>query len=304
MGAIINVVSFRLEKNPHIKTIFERGLWGFSERYRKGWSRLERGVKVLLYGDGAIRVAGYIKDRSESHEPVNDLVNNPTGYPLHVTLDLLNRDISGVKPIERIELVNRYGIGLAKMGFKGRGLTVFGDVEGATYPWEKFNEIWSEFLKRNNLTEEGLPTMVKPEEVRLSHDDMVNIICKLGELFNFHVRREEWTPDKIYRCDVTWRDYETHISPVKVFEVEFSGNVDHALSSLAHAYDAWRSEQLFLIVEDEKDTERAKRLVEPRIRGAFARISQRLKIVGWADIYMIYENLKRKEELVKVLTKR
>jgi hypothetical protein len=216
---------------------------------------------------------------------------------------LINADVSGVKPVSRGRLVDKYGIRLAKMGFRGWNLVLFGP-EGA-YSIERFNGVWDEFLKSNNLQETVVPQLLpKPEGARPSHGELVEVVCKLGELFDFHVKREEWTPDRAYRCDVTWREYETHLSPVKVFEVELSGNVDHALSSLSHAYDTWRPEQLYLIVEDERDGERAKMLVEPRVRGAFARIAGRLRVVGWADLYTVYEGLKRKEELVKELAKR
>jgi len=148
----------------------------------------------------------------------------------------------------------------------------------------------------------------KPERLQKtyapSHAEVVNIICEIGRILNFYVRREEQTPDGVYRCDVTWRDYEGHLSPLKVFEVELSGNVDHALSSLTHAYDTWRPEQLFLIVQDQKNSERAKRLIEPRVKGTFARISHRLRIIGWDDICAIYESLKQKRNLIKDLAKR
>jgi hypothetical protein len=42
VGAIVNVASFR---NPHVRTIFERGLWGFEERDRGRWNLLERGAR-------------------------------------------------------------------------------------------------------------------------------------------------------------------------------------------------------------------------------------------------------------------
>ena len=300
IGAIINVASF---SSKHTKTIFEKGLWGFPERDREKWSRLERGTRVLLYGDGGIRAAGYVKGRYESREPVEEWVKNPTGYPLRITLDLINVDVSRVKPVDRGKLVDKYGIRLAKMGFRGWNLVLFGP-EG-TYPIERFNGVWDEFLKSNNLQEVVISqSPLKPEGAKPSHWELVEVVCKLGELFNFHVKKEEWTPDRAYRCDVTWREYETHLSPIKVFEVELSGNVDHALSSLSHAYDTWRPEQLYLIVEDERDGERAKMLVEPRVKGAFARIANKLRVVGWSDVYEVYECLKHKEDLVKNLTKR
>jgi hypothetical protein len=146
VGAIVNVRSFR---NPHVKTIFERGLWGFKERARRRWSLLERGVRVLLYGDKGIRMAGYVESRYESHEPVAEWVKDPVGYPLRITLSLMNRSVDNIKPIGHGELVSKYGIGLAKRGFRGFGLIVFGS--GGTYPLSVFDKIWDEFLRRNGL---------------------------------------------------------------------------------------------------------------------------------------------------------
>jgi hypothetical protein len=145
---------------------------------------------------------------------------------------------------------------------------------------------------------------VQGESEGFSHNRIVSMICEIGEILDFHVKREEWTPDRAYRCDVTWRDYETHHSPLKVFEIELSGNVDHALSSLSHAYDSWRPEQLYLVIEDESDSERARKLIEPRIKGAFARISGRLRIITWRDIYRLYSNLDKDRQLLKEIAKR
>jgi len=169
---------------------------------------------------------------------------------------------------------------------------------------------------RYHLTESGLeylktwePMLPPKHEAaqaitgKPSHGEIVDVVCKLGEMLGFYVRREDLTPDGIYRCDVTWRDYEGH-RPLKIFEVELSSNVDLALSRLTHAYDVWGSERLYLIVGDEGDTERARSLVEPRVKGAFARIADKLRIVGWIDIYAVYESLRRKEELIRDLAKR
>jgi hypothetical protein len=145
VGAIVNVVSFH--NNPHVKTIFEKGLWGFKERARKRWNLLEKGTRVLFYGDGGIRLAGYVEDKYESREPVMEWVKNPVGYPLRVTFSLINRDVDNVNPIRRNELLSKYGIGLAKKGFRGFGLVIFGS--GGTYPLKVFDDIWSEFLRRN-----------------------------------------------------------------------------------------------------------------------------------------------------------
>jgi len=77
--------------------------------------------------------------------------------------------------------------------------------------------------------------------------------------------REEPTPDRLYELDVVWRDEEDHV-PLKAFEL--SGEVDEALARLAHAYDMWRCERLWLIVSDKTRAERALKLVEPRLRSS------------------------------------
>jgi len=122
-------------------------------------------------------------------------------------------------------------------------------------------------------------------------------------MFGFIVKAEDSTPNGVYRCDVTWRDYEAH-APIKVFEVEFSRNIDHALSSLAHAYDVWRPERLYLVVSDERDSDRAIRLVEPRLRGAFSRLRRRLKVLTWNEVKVLYDNLMPHRVLVKDLAER
>jgi len=196
------------------------------------------------------------------------------------------------------------------------------DIREVNLPLEKFNELTGYKFKavmgsrkvREDRAEKLLAFLndiyqVKPPEISPpvvqspSHGEIVNMICKLGEMLGFYVKREDQTPDGAYRCDVTWRDYEGH-APLKVFEVELSGNVDHALASLAHAYDIWRSEQLYLVVQDERDSKRAEKLLGPRVKGAFAQISHRLRIIGWFDLYMLYDGLKQREELVRELAKR
>jgi len=145
--------------------------------------------------------------------------------------------------------------------------------------------------------------ITQPPTAPPTHKDLVNMIKDVGEILDFVVRVEDFTPDKTYRCDVTWRDYEEH-SPLKVFEVEVSGNVDHALASLAHAYDVWRPESLYLVVSDERDLERAKKLVEPRLKGAFSRLRGRLKVLTWGEVVTLHSALNQQKDLIKELASR
>ena len=162
VGAIINLVSFDRNKNPHAVSIFEEGIWGFSKRYRKRWNLLDEGTRVLVYGDKGIRMACYVLDKYESSEPVKYWTISGKkgsgkygvyGYPFQVKLRLLNKTIENIKPIDREELLDKYEVGLAKQGFRGVGLTIFGDKEqkGITYSIEKFNKIWNRFVTTNNL---------------------------------------------------------------------------------------------------------------------------------------------------------
>jgi hypothetical protein len=135
------------------------------------------------------------------------------------------------------------------------------------------------------------------------HDVLVEELLNMGRWLGFVVRRDEPTPDNVYKLDVTWRDAEGH-RPLKAFEVEVSGDVDKALARLAHAYDMWGCEQLWLIVSDEAKSERARRLLEPMLRGSFARIRNKVIIVGWEDLHNMYKNVEPYKELLEMMSKR
>jgi len=137
----------------------------------------------------------------------------------------------------------------------------------------------------------------------LSHDELIEELLELGSWLSFVVRREEPTPDRLYRVDVTWRDAEAH-APLKAFEVEASGGVDLALTRLTHARHMWNCDQLWLIVSDEARADRARALVEPRMRGTFASIGDKLRVLSWKELHDLYSKLKPHQELLKDLAKK
>jgi hypothetical protein len=96
--------------------------------------------------------------------------------------------------------------------------------------------------------------------------------------------------------------YERKSAPLKVFEVETSHRIDHALSSLAHAYDVWRPERLYLMVSDERDLNRAIKLVEPYVKGAFYRISRKLKIYTYKEKKDLYDNIINHKDMIADLS--
>lgn len=87
---------------------------------------------------------------------------------------------------------------------------------------------------------------------------------------------------------------------MKIFEIEVRGIVYRAISRLARGYNM-RDPELYLVVSDEKDRERAEKLVEPVVKSAFSRIKYELVVLSIQDILDMYECLGKKErvELVK-----
>lgn len=152
-GAIINVVSFDKEKQAAINTILNDGLWGFSESTKNSncWKLLTKKIPVLLYGDSGIFVASYIKSKFQDNKVI-PFWNKSNCFPLRIRLELLNKKIENVVPISRDELI-KHGISLAKTGFMGYSLVLFGEntkKKGVSYDSKKFIKIWDDFLKRNN----------------------------------------------------------------------------------------------------------------------------------------------------------
>ncbi len=136
------------------------------------------------------------------------------------------------------------------------------------------------------------------------HKNIVDMIKEIGEILGFYTKTEEYTPDKVHRIDVTWRDHpRPDFSPVKVWEVETSGNVALALVRLKHAFDFWHSE-LYLVVSDAKTKEKAESIVRPQIKGAFAGIERFLTVIGVDEIANLYNCLKLNKDLISKLVKR
>jgi hypothetical protein len=134
------------------------------------------------------------------------------------------------------------------------------------------------------------------------HKNIVDMIKEIGEALGFYVKTEEYTPDKVHRLDITWRDHPTH-SPLKVWEVEKSGNVVLALARLKHAFDIWHPE-LYLVVSDAKTKEKAESIVRPQIKGAFAEIEKFLTVIGTDEITNLYNSLKPHKDIISKLARK
>jgi predicted transcriptional regulator len=148
-----------------------------------------------------------------------------------------------------------------------------------------------------------LPTPTQALEVRPTHEDLVKELLELGEWLEFISEKEGWTPDNVYRLDVIWRKSPGK-PPVKAFEVELSHNIDKALARLKHAYDVWNCQQLWLVVSDEASAERARKLVEPILKGAFEEIRDKVRILSWKELHELHTYLKHYRDILKDLIRK
>jgi len=85
-----------------------------------------------------------------------------------------------------------------------------------------------------------------------------------------------------YRFDVAWwsseGDFRGGRRPAAVFEVQRGDSLAEALARLKHALDKWNINGLYLVVTEEEDTGKARRLVEPQLRGSFHELMDRVRI--------------------------
>ena len=135
------------------------------------------------------------------------------------------------------------------------------------------------------------------------HDMIKEYLRELGELLGFVSETEYETPGGAYRIDVIWTDLKGH-APRKAFEVESSGDVDRALARLMEAYDKWNTPELYLVIDDETDLRRIERLIDKPLRGAFARIRDRVKVLTIEDLSLIHECLLPVKDRIKMLAKK
>ncbi|MEM3068296.1 MAG: hypothetical protein QXH58_00085 [Nitrososphaerales archaeon] len=151
------------------------------------------------------------------------------------------------------------------------------------------------------VSEEEL-TSIK-EVAILDHSTLKKAISELGEVLNFIPKQEYTDPHGLYRFDVVWLEDEG-LPPVKVFEVQVKGQTDLALTKLQHARDVWRGSDLFIVITEERDFERAKRIIEPHLRGAFHRLKGLLMVLTADKIAHLHSFLMDYKELLHKLTKR
>ena len=131
------------------------------------------------------------------------------------------------------------------------------------------------------------------------HDELKGRLVEMGRILGMYAE-PEYEIDG-FKYDVVWKERED-LGVRKAFEIQHRGSVDSALIKLKHAHDMWRSD-LFLIVTGEKDIEKAKKLLAPKLYGAFHEISH-TKVVGPETVRELHEAVAKHEQSVRLMLKK
>ena len=288
-GIIINVL--RLD-HPHVRSIFEEGLWGFPENKinLKRWKAISQGDKALIYaqyrGKRGIWMLGMVRKTFLNRNPVK-YWDPPTGYPLQLTFDiefppkkgekLSLEDFDKVRPLTKEELAMSIGIPAFRPIADRWSLFVFEDssLEGVTYPYSKFDQVLNEFEVRNK----PVKRLKAP-----SHKEIKEIIYEMG-LIQRKFPAKEYDLDGA-PIDVVWRKTEKS-APYIAWEIQIGGNLYQALTKLKHAFDIWNSIPILVTTQDQVDE--AKKWIE----GSFHEIAHAFRVVTWERIREFYESKKK-----------
>ena len=270
-------------------------LSGFPERRWKGVQRINVGDILVCYMARQHRWFAALEVASKAFRDSSPIWTDEV-YPVRlrvkplVTIDPPSDGIPARETLSKLRLFS----GLTNIGLALR-----------TSPRTLDKQDGELLVSELRRLSEGTHPAPSPEKdrARPSHRQLMDMLCEIGKTLGFVTNTEEETPDKAYRCDVTWRDYEHH-SPNKVFEIELSKNIEHALSSLLHASHIWRSEQLYLIIADEADFARVGKLVDRPLHGAFSEIARRLRAYPWSEVQKLYGLVDASKEIIARLAER
>ncbi len=290
-AAIINVRSFT---HPHLRSIYEEGLWGIPDNRvnRTRWEALTSGSKVLLYGEYGGKRGAWALCRLRGKElALNRPIrywDPPTGYPLLVWLEPeVPSELSdpsaleGITPVGKEELASAFGfIGLRER-FDRWSIYTFREAKGkgVTYPISRFEAALNEFLARNR-------TPVRPR--RPDHEAIKEMIYQIGLMQGKFPAKEYPIEDR--RIDVVWRRTARSV-PYVAWEVCLGGDLFKDLSKLKHAFDIWNS--IPVLVTTAELLDEARRWVE----GSFHEIADALRLIPWERVRRFYEAKSAVKEL-------
>ena len=131
----------------------------------------------------------------------------------------------------------------------------------------------------------------------LSHVEVQLMLVEIARVLGYYAEAE------FDYYDVVWREAEDSPRLSHVFEVQRKGNVDAALAKLKRAYDAQRTRP-FLVVDSERDTNRAERQLSLARTGPFHEIGRVTTILGFEQLKRLHRSLTSVGDILAALFER
>jgi hypothetical protein len=131
----------------------------------------------------------------------------------------------------------------------------------------------------------------------LSHVEVQLMLVEVARVLGYYAEAE------FDYYDVVWREAEDSPRLSHVFEVQRKGNVDAALAKLKRAYDAQRTRP-FLVVDSERDTNRAERQLSLARTGPFHEIGRVTTILSFEQLRRLHRSLTSVGDILAALFER
>lgn len=156
--------------------------------------------------------------------------------------------------------------------------------------------------KRENCRNQGgLGETIEPRAKKTDiHAELTGKIKEMGEFLGKWAKEGYYSD--LYIHDVIWKPYKNAPRASHAFEVHHKGNLQEALLRLKHAQDIWGCD-IFIVITEEVDKERAQRSVSPFLKGALHEIGETLQILSPEEISQIHQSLEKHKELLAMLIK-
>ena len=139
------------------------------------------------------------------------------------------------------------------------------------------------------FTFDAPPAIEEAAAEGLSHVEVQLMLVEVARVLGYHAEAE------FDYYDVVWREAEDSPRLSHVFEVQRKGNVDAALAKLKRAYDAQRTRP-FLVVDSERDTNRAERQLSLARTGPFHEIGRVTTILSFEQLRRLHRALTSVED--------
>jgi len=272
-----------LGPNKSWETAFEQGgIWGVKRLLYQEWKALEKGDVIFFYATAPVKGVigvGRVETKFIQDKPLwpDEIAIGKVLYPFRFEFDtdyVLEKDLWTSRRISQSEVT----LSISEMR-RGINLLLDRTVEKL---YEKFEQRFNHVISVKQEIK-ALPAHMK-EEFSPDHTKVKDMVFEIGQL-NRLVSEKEY-PMENERLDVVWRRIEKSV-PTYVFEIQFGGDIYHALGKLKHAFDLWNS-NIFLIAQEDD-----LRNCEPLLSGTFHEIKDRLKKITPQKLNELYQQKRR-----------